>query len=114
MNECCPEVKITKLTFNQAQSMSMGTIKSTLGDTKLDSMLQIMINKRIHSSSEILLLEWEGNKIPRGAKIGNKEIAWTQHGIVTDKNGDDIGTYERIVEFGGVSKYQQVMLVYPR
>ncbi len=58
------------------------------------------------------VLVWEGNKIPRGAKVLNHTIAWTQHGVVTDDAGGVIGMYDRLLEFGGQSGKLQVMVVY--
>ena len=46
--------------------------------------------------------------------IGDEEIAWTQHGIVNGTRGQQIGTYDRIVEFGWEEGKDQVMLVYVR
>lgn len=57
-------------------------------------------------------LTWEGNKVPRGAEIFGKKIAWTQHGRVITEDGEDIGSYERIEEFGGPNKKSQKMHVY--
>jgi hypothetical protein len=56
-------------------------------------------------------MEWEGSKIPRGASINGVEIGWTQHGIVTGKNSEQLGYYEREVEFGGDSGSKHVMVI---
>ena len=57
-------------------------------------------------------LTWQGNKVPRGAEVLGKKIAWTQHGVVTAEGGEMIGTYERIEEFGGETGKSQRMHVY--
>ncbi len=58
------------------------------------------------------LIEWTGNKIPRGASINGVQIGWTQHGIVTGTKGEDLGLYERLVECGGPRGTEQKMLVF--
>jgi hypothetical protein len=62
-------------------------------------------------NSDIFILDWEGARSPRGAVVNGHTISSTQHGIVyTEK--DMIGTYERLVDQGGESGRQNVMLVY--
>ena len=58
------------------------------------------------------LLVWEGSKIPRDARVLDYEIGWTQNGRVRTTSGEDIGTYDRLVEFGGAGGKQQKMLIY--
>ena len=43
-------------------------------------------------SEDATLLTWQGNKIPRGAEINGKKIAYTQNGVVTADDGTIIGT----------------------
>ena len=60
----------------------------------------------------VFQLSWTGDKVPRGAVVGRYEIDWTQNGTVQTKAGEMVGTYERIVEFGGPGRNQHVMNVY--
>ncbi len=64
------------------------------------------------SLTQVHLLTWEGNKIPRGAEINSQQIAWTQNGIVTSIEGEMIGQYERLQEFEGENRKTQQMLVF--
>lgn len=64
------------------------------------------------SAELIFLLTWEGNKVPRGAKVFDFEIAGTQHGQVLSSTGEDIGSYDRIEQFAGPDHNQQKMIVY--
>lgn len=66
----------------------------------------------------VFLLSWEGTKIPRGAQVFGHTIVWTQHGQVTAKLAgseskvEDIGTYDRLEEWGGPDRRSHKMLVY--
>lgn len=62
-------------------------------------------------NTRLFLLSWQGNKIPRGANILGYEVVWTQNGAVNTNDGP-IGTYDRLVEFGGATSKEQVMLCY--
>lgn len=71
-----------------------------------------LLQKIAERANDIFLLEWEGNKIPRGAIINGRSIGWTQNGIVVSDQGENMGTYKRTVEFGGANKSEQKMLVF--
>ena len=58
------------------------------------------------------ILDWEGDRTPRGARVLNHEIEWTQHGQIRIASVEKIGTYDRLVESGGASGKAQKMLVY--
>ena len=57
-------------------------------------------------------LIWTGSKVPRGVELPTGTIAWTQHGIVRSDDGEQIGTYDRIEEWGGPDGDQHRMIVY--
>ena len=63
-------------------------------------------------SSRIFLVHWIGGKVPSGVWVGDKEIAWTQHGMVTDTKGERIGLYERVMENDGRHGDEQLIIVY--
>lgn len=67
---------------------------------------------RTRKSGRRFLVTWEGDKIPQGTHVLNYEIGWTQNGQVTTTSGEVIGSYDRLVEFGGASGKQQKMLIY--
>lgn len=83
-----------------------------LGDFQVDSKVSSLLSAMKTQAKHAYVLSWEGSKIPRGAVINGETIAWTQHGCVTSESGKMIGTYDRVVEFGGQSGNEQVMIVY--
>jgi hypothetical protein len=95
-------MKIVKLEGNLTNQINVN-----LGDTKLSE----QITKLVQESSfdkEIYLLEWEGTRVPRGAIIKGKEVGWTQHGFIYDKQGQILGYYERLID----SSDSQAMLAF--
>jgi hypothetical protein len=72
---------------------------------------QSLMGKLAEAADHHFLLTWEGSKIPRGASIDSTPIGWTQNGMVTGTNGQQLGYYERLEEFGGPSGNRQSMLV---
>lgn len=113
-----PEVTIEQLTFEEADQHTDGGTIVLLGDhrthgvLKTSSHLAVHITKQRRSASAVYLLNWTGNKIPRGAVVSGHTIGWTQNDLVQDRDGNIIGTYERLVEFGGEDGKQQQMVVY--
>lgn len=75
-----------------------------------DELLNACLRDYAAKSTTIFFLAWRGSKIPRGAVIRGKVVAWTQNGIVSAEGGETIGTYARLVEFG--PKNEQQMVVY--
>lgn len=59
-------------------------------------------------------LRWRGSKIPRGATVGGVSIGWTQNGIVTGTGGERLGTYERVVEWGGPGRDEHEIMIYAK
>ena len=105
-----PKVTVTDVTNSpQADEKGKGV---SLGDAKLNETANGMIVRWRERARKIFHLKWEGSKIPRGAVIEGTEIAWTQNGQVTGVGGKMIGTYDRLVEFGGASGNEQQMLVF--
>lgn len=110
-----PEVEVLEITGLPTDNILAEKVK--LGATKLsewltENMCNELIKKLRSTSTRKFLLTWQGGKVPRGVKIADYEIGWTQHGIVIDVNGKDIGTYERFLENGGETKEKQVMIIY--
>ena len=109
-----PSVKVTKL--ERRPDGSFGPEANLGAQNSEQIVIQAtatgLLRKIAERAKGIFLLEWEGNKIPRGAIVCDKRIAWTQHGLVTGESGKNIGTYERLVEFGGASGKEQKMLVF--
>ena len=83
-----------------------------LGGPALDSQINEQISRVRREGGRRFILSWLGNKVPRGACILGHILSWTQHGMVTTDKGARIGTYDRLVEFGGESRTEQLMLVF--
>ena len=80
-----------------------------LGDEALNAKVNGLRERMSRQYSLATVIQWNGSKIPRGAKVGNDFISWTQHGIV-NAGGKSVGMYDRLVEFG--ENELQVMVVY--
>jgi len=59
-------------------------------------------------------LRWLGTKAPRGVRFGEVTLEWARHGILRDSEGRDVGTYQRVVEFGGKDGDVQEITAWPR
>lgn len=79
---------------------------------ELESRLNPMLNSLKDRAEQLFVLEWEGTRVPRGARINDMEIGWTQHGIVTSVDGETIGYYDRLVDQGGESGRFNQMIIY--
>lgn len=109
-----PEVTVAEL---------RGTEQETPESKPLDLGAHGVAEKLIEANAQNLLdasralcerrfeLTWNGSKIPRGAVVAGHAIGWTQHGRVLTDAGRDIGTYERVVEYGGPARDEQRMIV---
>lgn len=112
--EANPEVKITKLERRPDGSFGPEARLGAQTDDQvaIQTTATVLLQKIAGKAKDIFLLEWEGHKIPRGAILNGRSIGWTQHGMVTSDKGENMGTYERTVEFGGASGKEQKMLVF--
>ena len=93
--------------FNQAELLASEGPSAHIGRPApmLDDCLRAVTAK----STSVFFLRWKGSKIPRGAVIRGRVVAWTQNGVVTDEKGEMIGTYSRLVEFGPENEQQMVV-----
>ncbi len=83
-----------------------------MGDKLVEVHVNRLLGLRRQLSSKIFHLKWEGDKVPSGAIIDGEEISWTQHGMVTSREGKNFAVYERLIECGGKSGKEQQMLVF--
>lgn len=82
-----------------------------LGDAQLDARVQALLTRMARRCPRQFQVTWTGSKVPRGAQVLGHTIAWTQHGrVITDQN-QEVGVYERVVEWGGPTKDQHTILV---
>lgn len=93
----------------EVKDLSVGEVLELLDGG--GGMVGLLINASIQNHDKQYLLSWNGNKVPRGARVDGHIIAWTQHGIITNSNGTTIGHYQRLSEFGGHDGTEQRMLV---
>jgi hypothetical protein len=124
-----PSIKVEELTDkNTKELVDKYTPRGiNLGDVSRERMADALISKLRGKGGRRFLLRWTGDKVPTGASVLGNEIAWTQHGLVQAKRGEqpaniggnmflgkteDIGTYDRLVEFGGESGNEQMLIVY--
>jgi len=70
-----------------------------------------LISQMLQNSKNVFVMEWKGSKVPRKGRISDKEIGWTQHGMITSTNSEHLGTYERLIEFGGANQDEHVMVI---
>lgn len=82
-----------------------------LGDPVRNAQASAVIGALAANKTLTQVMKWKGSKIPRGGKVGNIEIGWSQHDIITGKNGEQLGFYERLQEFGGANHDEHVMLI---
>jgi hypothetical protein len=71
---------------------------------------KLLVRQHMSLYPKAWVMSWEGSKIPRGAKVGNIPIAWTQNSVVVDAEGTRLGHYER-VEPGAFEKHNQGMII---
>ena len=57
------------------------------------------------------ILEWTGDRTPRGAIVGGHIIEWTQNGMVRNVYNEDIGTYERLIDGDCITSKDHKMAV---
>ncbi len=115
-----PQVDVKEITAEEVEQLTSDTppIGINLGGAHdLVAALNEGVVEQLRTAirdkaSRVFLLTWEGNKVPRGVSILGHIIAWTQHGRVISEGGQEIGMYDRLVEFGGESGHQQQMIVY--
>ncbi len=78
-----------------------------------ESIIDAMAEHDIAKGAEPITLKWKGSKVPRGHSVNGIQIGWTQHGLVTGVDGQNLGTYTRLQEFGGPDRDEHVMLIVP-
>lgn len=83
-------------------------ISALISEIQVNSILE-KIKKEALSA---YVLNWKGGKIPYGAEIGGHKVGWTQNGIVSNEKGEMIGTYDRLMEWGGEDKNEHCMIVF--
>lgn len=111
-----PDVSISKITQKDVEKL-VGKKPVDLGGNQDLGALLTEINldaimARSKDDTDTYFLSWQGNKIPRGAEINGQKIGWTQNGQVLSADGKMMGTYDRLVEFGGEKGKDQKMVVY--
>jgi hypothetical protein len=106
-----PNVKVTDISHLLGEELPLNK-QVHLGNPNVDARVNTILTAAKGYAKHAYLLNWEGNKVPRGAVVGDETLAWTQNGCAHNQSGQIVGTYDRVVEFGGDSGKEQVMIVY--
>ena len=105
-------VELREITAENAAVLAATAFGVSLGDKQRERQLNSVLGK-IQQGKRVFLIDWEGSKVPRGVTIIDQVIGWTQNGMVASADGGGhIGTYIRLVEFGGGSGNHHQMLIY--
>lgn len=109
--EQTPGVEVVQIAFDTDLRQVLGSdgvpLAIDLGDAQASSNLtQILAAMRARAVSTFLL-RWKGSRVPRGAKVGEHILTWTQHGMACSDSGI-IGTYDHLID----TAETQVMLVH--
>jgi hypothetical protein len=114
------DVKITPLSVEARELLRGVPVSTDLGacalndfDTAIkETHLEDRLATYRNHASAVFLVEWRGDRSPRGVKLGELAIGWTQNGVVTDLESRIMGTYEHLVESGGPNGRNQEMVVF--
>lgn len=111
-----PQVQVTEISKSQIDEFLIGErsiqLVARTKQKEIEGAVMSSLRKLKDRANTFYVLEWEGNRIPRGVRIDEKEIGWTQHGNVTSTDGTQMGFYDRAVDSGGDNGKHQVMIVY--
>lgn len=90
-----------------------GNGNADFSDNQMDmfELSQELVKGLMRQQEHHFVLAWKGTKIPRGAKVGDVDIGWTQHGMITGQGGEQLGFYDRMAEFGGKDRDTHIMLI---
>ena len=105
-----PTIKVTDISNLLGEDLPSEPVH--LENPQVDARLNALLERRRENANHAYVLRWEGNKVPRGAVVGGETLAWTQNGTVHNQSGRIVGTYDRVVQFGGESGKEQVMIIY--
>ena len=106
-----PKVQVTEISNLLGEDLPINN-PVDLGDPDMNQRLNDLLGSIRSESEHAYILRWQGNKVPRGAVVNGEILGWTQHGQALNQEGRMVGTYDRVVEFGGESRKEQVMIVY--
>ena len=106
-----PTVKVTDISNLLGEDLPLNN-QVDLGDPEADARVNSLLERRRDGANHAYILRWEGSKVPRGAIVGDETLAWTQNGTAHNRSGRMVGTYDRVVVFGGESGQEQAMIVY--
>ena len=97
--------KVTKLNTQPQRRAEID-----LGAVATSQLVARLLNQ-LSEEADVYVVEWSAkSRVPRGAILAGREVAWTQHGIVRQKGGEVIGYYERLID--DLTKETQKMLVW--
>ncbi len=82
------------------------------GGAERNAMADRLLAMRRQRSQKVFRLSWKGGKVPEGAVVDGKRVVYTRDGSVIGGEGSVIGTYDRMLEFGGAKRDEHEMLVF--
>ena len=83
-----------------------------LGAIEMDGRVSSLPQGLAAKSETLWFLRWKGTKTPHGAVLGEAAVSHAQNGIVCSDKGYVIGSYERLVEWGGADHDEHMMVVW--
>ena len=86
--------------------------KVKLGAIERNERVNSVLHKAAESSRTLWFLRWKGTKTPHGAVLGETPILYARNGSVCSVQGDTIGIYERLVEWGGPDHDEHMMVIW--
>jgi len=111
-------IKITDATIASLPKMARDFIlggpgpRVKLGAIEIDERANSFLQGLAAKSETLWFLRWKGTKTPHGAVLGEAAVSHAQDGIVCSTKGDVIGSYERLVEWGGADHDEHMMVVW--
>ena len=109
-----PTFEIIELTDENTAEMLVkyASREEELVPTTAESHINRVIKEYRRIGGRQFLLSWNGYRMPLDAVINTHQITWTGSGQVNARPGGNIGAYTRLVDCGGKTREEQVMVIY--
>ena len=105
------KVEVTEVTIDPVLNRILGPdgvpIRVDLGDSRVNQNVNRLLHVISKRPNKTFLLRWSDGRVPQGAVVGGHTIGWTQHGVVNDREGHMVGTYDRLTD----TRDEQLMMV---
>ena len=104
-------IEVTDISNLLGEGLPLGK-EVDLGNPEINERINALLSGIRKDCKSAYILRWEKGRVPSGAVVGDETLGWTQHGMASNQSGKIVGTYERIVDSGGNSGREHVMVVY--